>query len=232
MLIGINGYARSGKDTMADRLVEKHGFKKVSFAEPMREMLQGIFGFTKDQLYGDLKETPDTRYPFTGVCLNCHCRCLTAEPDRLKNGCRLANDPRWNADVGYYCPACDRFYPKYVTPRLALQTLGTEWGRTLYAPIWAEIGISSARKKHPEDDVVFSDVRFHNEIGAIKKAGGYLVRLRRGEARFNHASEMEMMTITDDAFDMILNNTGSLEAFIAMVDGAVPTFRDWWGSGK
>lgn len=39
MILGLAGYARSGKDTVADYLVENHGFTKISFANPMREAL-------------------------------------------------------------------------------------------------------------------------------------------------------------------------------------------------
>lgn len=38
-IIGISGWARSGKDTIADYLVEHHGFVKLSLATPMREAL-------------------------------------------------------------------------------------------------------------------------------------------------------------------------------------------------
>lgn len=41
-LIGLSGYARSGKDTVGDYLVKHHGFKKVSFAEPMRQALLAL----------------------------------------------------------------------------------------------------------------------------------------------------------------------------------------------
>lgn len=39
MIIGLAGYARTGKDTIADYLVEKHGFVRMAFADPMREAL-------------------------------------------------------------------------------------------------------------------------------------------------------------------------------------------------
>jgi hypothetical protein len=39
MIIGLSGVARSGKDTIANYLIEKHGFTRVSFADPIREAL-------------------------------------------------------------------------------------------------------------------------------------------------------------------------------------------------
>lgn len=39
MIIGLSGYARSGKDTVGTILVEQHGFKRVSFADQLRKTL-------------------------------------------------------------------------------------------------------------------------------------------------------------------------------------------------
>lgn len=39
-LLGLSGYARSGKDTVANYLVEYHGYIKQSFAEPMKKALE------------------------------------------------------------------------------------------------------------------------------------------------------------------------------------------------
>ena len=39
MIIGLSGYAQSGKDTVANILVEKYGYKRIAFADPIRELL-------------------------------------------------------------------------------------------------------------------------------------------------------------------------------------------------
>lgn len=39
MIIGLSGYAQSGKDTVAKYLVEKKGFERVAFADPIRNLL-------------------------------------------------------------------------------------------------------------------------------------------------------------------------------------------------
>lgn len=39
MIIGLSGYARSGKDTVAELLCLNYGFKRISFALPMRDAI-------------------------------------------------------------------------------------------------------------------------------------------------------------------------------------------------
>lgn len=48
ILIALTGAARAGKDSVADRLVERHGFTKISFAAPLKQALRAtdpILGF-------------------------------------------------------------------------------------------------------------------------------------------------------------------------------------------
>jgi hypothetical protein len=51
-IIGLSGFARAGKDTVADRLVEVHGFTKVAFADPMREMMLALDPWLSTPDYG------------------------------------------------------------------------------------------------------------------------------------------------------------------------------------
>jgi dephospho-CoA kinase len=42
MIIGLSGYAKVGKDEVAQILVKKYGFKRIAFADPIRELLLEI----------------------------------------------------------------------------------------------------------------------------------------------------------------------------------------------
>ena len=93
--------------------------------------------------------------------------------------------------------------PSFLTPRYALQQLGTEWGRECYYNVWIEYGLRVARRLEEggcyydqktglrpwisvddslvkaKTDVVFTDIRFFNEYNAIRAAGGKVVRVSR-----------------------------------------------------
>ncbi len=64
-LIGITGLKRSGKDTLGSNFVEKYGYKRLAFADALKDGCKEIFGFTDDQLYGDKKETIDEYWGVT-----------------------------------------------------------------------------------------------------------------------------------------------------------------------
>lgn len=65
MIIGLNGYAGCGKTTAANYLTENHGFIKMSFAKPLKEITSILFDLNEDQLYGDKKDVIDKRYNIT-----------------------------------------------------------------------------------------------------------------------------------------------------------------------
>lgn len=52
-LIGLTGLARSGKDTFARFLVEKHGFKQMAFADPVKLTAAPLFGFSYEYVFSD-----------------------------------------------------------------------------------------------------------------------------------------------------------------------------------
>lgn len=204
LLVGIAGFAGSGKDTVADMLSAHYGFQKVSLADPLKRICKEVFGFSDVSLWG---------------------------PSSYRND----PAPGWAG----------------LTPRQALQQLGTEWGRGCHPDVWVRAGIRTAREildtgagytakfgvdresilYFPKvEGVAFADVRFRNEIEAIQGAGGYVVRVHRrgsglsGEAGL-HASERELASIPSGCFAAELENDGTLDELRASVRELVWTLR-------
>lgn len=61
-IIGFMGNKCSGKTTCANYLAGEYEFIVKSFADPLKIACAAIFCLTPQQLYGDLKETPDERW--------------------------------------------------------------------------------------------------------------------------------------------------------------------------
>jgi hypothetical protein len=66
------------------------------------------------------------------------------------------------------------------SPRLALQLMGTEAGRDVFHPdLWVHT-VMRRCEQAPWNNYVIADVRFPNEINAIRNSGGHVIRIRRG----------------------------------------------------
>lgn len=98
-----------------------------------------------------------------------------------------------------------------ITPRWAMQSLGTEWGRDMiHEDVWAVSCLSRIETSDHEDWVV-TDTRFPNEVRILRAHGATLVRIRRPNAdtgQFeNHPSEDQIDNL---AVDIEVINDGTL----------------------
>jgi len=57
MIIGVVGFIGSGKGTVADILVQKHNFTKLSFADSLKDATAAIFGWPRHLLEGETAES-------------------------------------------------------------------------------------------------------------------------------------------------------------------------------
>jgi hypothetical protein len=143
MIVGILGSIGSGKNTVASHLVSDAGFKSDSFASALKDACSVIFGWPRDLLEGDTKESRDWR--------NCV-------------------DSWWAEKLGI----------EDFSPRLALQNVGTNVLRShFHDDIW--LLSFENRIRNVPGNYVISDVRFPNEIDFVRRQGGILIKVSRGD---------------------------------------------------
>lgn len=106
--------------------------------------------------------------------------------------------------------------------RWFLQWVGTEWARNADPDVWVRALLGSI----PETGNVFlSDLRFYNEFAALKADGWTCVKLIRtsslervGTGSNGHRSEQELDSMSDTAWDHVIENNGTLEEFYDRLD--------------
>ena len=157
---------------------------------------------------------------------------------------RTRHSREWREQVDAWW--ADRLGMPDLTPRWVLQYWGTEVvRRSFHDDTW--IASLENRLRKTTDDVVISDCRFPNEIGAIKRAGGLVIRVHRGPDpdwyrfaeminrgpekniewswakiqldKFNiHASETAWI---GTAFDAVIDNNSTMDHLYAQINDLV-----------
>lgn len=129
--------------------------------------------------------------------------------EQLSGSLKEVGDPRYKRPNG-----------ELLTPRYALQTLGTEWGRNCFTDVWAELGVRRAKTDERAGFLaIIGDVRYLNEAAAIRREGGVIWRVTRPygglEAGADHPSEIESDGIQADR---VFFNDGTLDDLFRDVD--------------
>jgi hypothetical protein len=94
------------------------------------------------------------------------------------------------------------------TPRYAMQTLGTDWGRNLISPsLWERLWMTEAQKILDNGfDIVVEDVRFKNEVDAIRALDGIVVGVHRPGVGATDSHSSEALDFEALGIPMIVND--------------------------
>jgi len=181
--IGLSGYAQSGKDTVAEVLVEDFGYKKVAFADAIREALVVL----------------NPRIEVANMAMRLSSAVKSFGWEFLKK-----------EDTGV---------------RELLQRFGTEVGREMFDQnIWVDLAIDLV----PDGGrVVFSDVRYPNELKAIRAAGGTVWRVNRPDVSAPNDHESEH-ALKDYKFDLQINNVDTINFLQDLVASIMKENRHLW----
>jgi hypothetical protein len=114
------------------------------------------------------------------------------------------------------------------TPRHAMQTLGTAWGRDLISPsLWIDAwkrSVSEHFSAYPRNPAMTDDLRFLSEAEALADFGGIVIRIVRPgqDDTGGHISETEMSQIKAE---FTILNDGSKERLWFKVDALIRDLR-------
>lgn len=211
-IIGIHGKARSGKDEIAKVLEMGYGFKRVAFADKLKEFGIAYFGLDFDDAFKT--KTANSRAILQGIGL-----CVRNEITNVKDKFRssefnekgITGYPKFVEELGikYFRIQSEDLARKLKYNKAVLSGLLAMWtdkldefveiteGKDKF--IWVNY-LYQQLNKH--DTFVVPDLRFQNEKKFIKEIGGKVIKIIRLdnpqiEAGEKHESEVDLDNETD-----------------------------------
>ncbi len=193
-----------GKDTMADYLVARYGFIKVSMADPFKRIAKEVYEFSDEQLWGPSQERnrEDKRYP---------------RPDGTFLTARIVTQLLGNELSRLAYPETWIVYLRRVLKKIQAGSFYSEQQGAFEVP----------GEKSNYQGIIVGSCRFRNEIEAVKNMGGITVRLKRPALSVesflaaglkNHITETEQLALPDDLFDYVIEVPEGIKAFHAAID--------------
>lgn len=248
-IIVVAGKAGSGKDTVGAFIKENYNAVSMALADPMKRLARDLFGFTNNQLWGPsecrnvLVEEKDLvipcGYSYTNIAI----------PFLEEMGLEERDNDllfRWFAKMTAQARS-----EGSISPRIVLQTMGTEWGRTVSPTIWADYAFKNARRvlggaagymkemgvvEDPltwAEYVVITDGRFRNEIVGVSYLNGVALHVTGRDKDgpnvgiAGHKSEKELDGIPSHFYDeTIVNDQGFEELYDQVADAMAVNYGD------
>lgn len=255
-IVFISGKAGSGKDTLAALIKERAPTTVcIAQADPLKRFAAQIFQFTEEQLWGpsECRNALDERFIPGSTQWHKARRLVAVYAYSWMAECGLrATGARGSQEkVLLWLEKLEQVSGGNLSPRIALQHLGTEFGRALDPDVWVRYAVKTAKKllaggyryeraiglvKDAQAPipalVVVTDGRFANEILMSKMVGGFAVLVEgpgeggAGPGLANHASEAEMNKIPRWWYtDIVVNDKAAgLEPLRSTARGLVEKF--------
>ncbi len=216
--------------------ISKWQIKK--FADKLKDIICLLIGCSRDQLENESfksKELGEEWYSY--IVKNTYSNKILSPYFLTKEEARHWEQTQdWYEDTGGYDTCVELIKP---TPRFLMQYVGTNLFRNqLHPEIWVNslmneykplYGYQTTNSKITIGDIsipipgldidkrvfpnwIITDMRFPNEMDAVKKRGGITIRVNRpGLTKSNHLSETSLDSAT---FDFIINNDKDIKHLI------------------
>ena len=209
MIIGFAGKAATGKTTAARHLAPL--LDHNTLIVPMAMVL-------RDEVEAFLRQVgADEHVPLVYGCQEDKVRVFYVDEQKALEQCE-----RWGHFAAEHHDIQDRPGWTALTVRRILQWWGTEYRRAQDPDYWTKAwGRKIEQYDLGQTHILIDDVRFMNELNAIRDHNGLIVKIER--PGFNGANNHSSETSLDDfrEWDDILVNDGTLEQFGRKVESQV-----------
>ena len=201
MIISFAGKKRVGKDTAANVLVKKFGFKKLNFADPLKEVCSKAFNLDIDYFYND--NLKDTEFKTPVIIMGGNIATLI---DVLQEkGIEVTPESElllFENSLGLHLKS----------PRHMLQFIGTDLCRKhISENVWIDLFMNEIRKT--EGNITCADARLPNERQAIRELGGINVRVKNNHVESDDSHISENLLGSDEEYQVIMYNDSSKSVF-------------------
>jgi len=225
-IIGISGRKQSGKNTAANHIAgsilkEKNmiqnfvitddGALSINTTDSNDNAGWGVFDLTrKDETfvsYAEQEIWPFIKiYHFADPLKSIAVELFDLKPEQV-----YGSDAEKNTSTPY----TQNGWKHQMTAREFLQYFGTEVMRDIKDSIWVDYTMKRIAKEQSSVAII-PDVRFPNEINAIKEAGGIVIRLTRNPFESDHDCEkaLDAESFDWDQFDHIIDNKGDIDQLL------------------
>ena len=198
-IIGLAGRKQSGKSTLANALVDRHGFHRLSFTGPLRDLAGKVIFAAGGRHYdfGEHKERPFSR----PLILTSNSLYILTRWIANRIHLSFLSDEQTNAIYHHQGVIL-------TSPRHALQYLGNEIVRGCVDPdFWIHCLNLTVAGIPADACIVIDDVRYPNEVDYIRSRGGtvyWIYRPDQPDTIDTHLSENDITR--NDCGAVLLNN--------------------------
>lgn len=232
MLICFSGFKGSGKDSLAAYLIKNYAANRVSFADPLKDMVAQEFGVCRSFLDDPkFKESPliglpvDPKDGFSRMIAEFMVKEFRSACGKTPRGFKYHKDGYYgiftvleangeifdqHKDQGR--DVRDGLCKVYQTPR-SLAILKGSTNRSVRSDYWVNKAFESVEAHLKENKmVVISDLRYKSEAQQIKnRFGDKAVLIRINRFKESPSTDPSELDLNDYKFHHYIDNTGSLE---------------------
>lgn len=198
IVIALSGWKGSGKDTSADYLTAEYGFKKMSFAAKLKDMVSELYNVPREDLDSPTrKEMPLVNLP-------------AIPTDRFTEA--VHHLLREELKSGYW------------TPR-ALCILEGSIKRSVHSNYWVR-SVAEEIVRAPTGNFVISDMRYTSEADTLKILIPQIITVRINRYQSISTSDPSERDLDMYKFDYTIDNQGVKELLYDALDAVISRNSD------